>query len=68
MTTPKSLSPAAQKLRSAFWGHPGNWDASLGAVLRALAQNHGTPTPGGAVILNGDDVLAIATELEGSDG
>ena len=43
------------------------WDASLGAALRALAENHGTPTPGGAVILNGDEVLAIATELGGSN-
>lgn len=34
------------------------------AVIRALVENHGTPTSGGAVILNGDDVLAIATELE----
>jgi hypothetical protein len=35
---------------------------------RALVENHGTPTPGGAVILNGADVLAIATELEGHHG
>ena len=34
------------------------------AVLRALVESHGTLTRGGAVILNGDDVLAIATELE----
>ena len=68
MTTPKPLSPAAQKLRITFWGYSGNWEASLGAVLRALVENHGTPTSGGAVILNGDDVLAIATELEGVNG
>ena len=68
MTTPKSLSLAARAVKAAFWGHPGNWDASLGAALRALAESHGTPTSGGTVILNGDDVLAIATELEGSDG
>jgi hypothetical protein len=67
MTTPSPLSPAAQALRVAFWGHPGNLDASIGAALRALVENHGTPTRGGAVILNGDDVLAIATELEESN-
>lgn len=64
MTTPKPLSPAARAVKAAFWGYPGNWDALLGAALRALAENHGTPASGGAVILNGDDVLAIATELE----
>ena len=68
MTSPKQLSPAAQALKAAFWGYPGNWDASLGAALRALAENHGTSTRGGAVNLNGDDVLAIATELEGHYG
>ena len=68
MTTFKPLGPAAQAVKVAFWGHPGNWESSLGAALRTLAENHGTPTSGGAVILNGDDVLAIATELEGSDG
>ena len=68
MATPKPLSPAAQELRITFWDHPGDWVASLGAALRALVESHGTPTSGGTVILNGDDVLAIATELEGSDG
>ena len=67
MTTPKPLSPAAQALWAAF-RPTSHTRIALAAALRALAENHGTPTPGGAVILNGDDVLAIATELEGSNG
>ena len=62
-----TLNQQAVAVKVAFWGHPGNWDASLGAALRALVESHGTPTSGGAVFLNGDDVLAIATELEGSN-
>ena len=64
MSTPKPPSPAAQALRVAFWGHlwghPGNWDASLGAALRAaapmmqFAQDH-------------EKLLDIAAELEGSN-
>ena len=65
MTTPQPLSPAAQKLLDAFWVHNGGTKASLGAVLRALVENHGTPTPGGAVLLNESTISCIATELEG---
>ena len=71
----KPLSPAAQKLEdaviAAFWDQHRNFPTSpevvAAAVICALVENHGTPTPGGAVILNGADALAIATEPEGSD-
>jgi hypothetical protein len=74
MTTPKSLSPAAQKLKEAvilaFWDQtslPSSPEVVAAAVIRALVESHGTPTRGGAVVLSEDDVLAIATELEKSD-
>jgi len=76
MSTPKSLSPAAQAVRSAaeevFW----DWDNAqprdpqeiAAFLIRRLVILHGKPTPGGSVILSGDDLLAIATELEGHNG
>lgn len=76
MTTPKPLSPAAQKAKdaviAAFWDQHRNLSAGpevvAAAAIRALVESCGTLTRGGAVILNGDDVLAIATELERSNG
>ena len=76
MTSPKSLSPAAQKAKdaviAAFWDQhrdlPANPEVVAAAVIRALVESHGTPTRGGAVILNGNGRLAIATELEGRHG
>ena len=65
MSTPRPLSPAAQAVLDAFWVYDGGTTASLGAALRDLVTNHGTKTMGGSIILNGDAVLAIATELEG---
>jgi hypothetical protein len=76
MTTTKSLSPAAQAVKSAaevaFW----DWDNAqprdpqeiAAALIRRLVILHGKPTPGGSIILSGDDLLAIATELEGANG
>jgi hypothetical protein len=37
-------------------------------LIRRLVILQGQPTPGGSVILSGDDLLAIATELEGHHG
>ena len=43
-----------------------NWlDLCLAASLSALVSELGTRTKSGAIILNGDAVLAIAVELEG---
>jgi hypothetical protein len=76
MSTPKPLSPAAQAVKSAaeeaFW----DWDNAqpkdpqeiAAALIRRLVILQGKPTPGGSVILSGDDLLAIATELEGING
>jgi hypothetical protein len=73
MTTPKPLSSAAQAVKSAageaFW----DWDNAqprdpqevAAFLIRRLVILHGKPTPGGSVILSGDDLLTIATELEG---
>jgi hypothetical protein len=75
MTTPNSLSPAAQAVKfaagEAFW----DWDNAqpkdpqeiAAFLIRRLVILHGKPTPGGSVILSGDDLLAIATELEGAN-
>ena len=69
MTTPKPLSPAAQAVKDHFLANASiSLEHGIGAALRALVENHGTSTRGGAVILNGDDVLAIAAELEGHHG
>jgi hypothetical protein len=76
VSTPKLFSPAAQAVKSAaeeaFW----DWDNAqprdpqeiAAALIRRLVILHGKPTPGGSVILSGDDLLAIATELEGHHG
>jgi hypothetical protein len=77
MSTTKSLSSAAQAVKSAaeeaFW----DWDNAqprdpqeiAAALIRRLVILHGKPTlMGGSVILSGDDLLAIATELEGING
>jgi len=76
MTSPNPLSPTAQAVKSAageaFW----DWDNAqprdpqeiAAALIRRLVILHGKPTPGGSVILSGDDLLAIATELEGVNG
>jgi hypothetical protein len=76
MSTPKPLSSAAQAVKSAaeeaFW----DWDNAqprdpqkiAAALICHLVMVHGKPTPGGSVILGGDDLLAIATELEGHHG
>jgi hypothetical protein len=76
MTNPKPtpLSPAAQAVFSAWQeasdGHYSdsewipNVSGQLAAALRALVFELITRTRGGAIILNGDSVLSIATELE----
>ncbi len=72
MNNPNPLSSAAQAVLDAANGassySPDDClnDAPQVAVatLRALVANHGIPTKGGSIILNGDDVLDIATELE----
>jgi len=76
MNTPKPLSPAAQAVKSAaeeaFW----DWDNAqprdpqeiAAALIRSLVILQGQPTPGGSVILSGDDLLDLATELEGVNG
>ena len=69
MANPKPLSTAAQAVKDHFLANvPISLEHGIGATLRALVESHGTPTRGGAVIFSGDDVLAIATELEGSNG
>ena len=76
MITPNPLNSAAQAVKSAaeeaFW----DWDNAqprdpqkiAAALIRRLVILQGKPTPGGSVILSGDDLLAIATELEGING
>jgi len=76
MTTPKPLSPAAQAMKSAakepFWDwanmQPRDPQEIAAFLIRRLVILQGQPTPGGSVILSGDDLLAIATELEGHHG
>lgn len=60
-------SPAAQAVLDAFWKQPGDRSA-IAAALRALVTELGTRTRGGAIILSGDAVLDLATELEGTNG
>lgn len=61
----KPLSPAAQAVKDAIGEADAFWDEEVAAaILRALVSELGTRTSGGAIILNGDTVLAIATELE----
>ena len=76
MTTLKPLSPAAQAVKSAaeeaFWdwdnAQPSDPQEIAAFLIRRLVILQGQPTPGGSVILSGDDLLAIATELEGHHG
>ena len=66
MSTAKPLSPASQAVKDHFLANvPINLEHGIAAALRDLVTNHGTKTMGGSIILNGDAVLAIATELEG---
>jgi hypothetical protein len=59
MTTPKSLSPAAQAVLNAFDRCGDNWPQALAAALYAAAHH-----------LSHDrrQLTAIATELEGANG
>ena len=68
MTTPKPLTDAAQAVYEAAhkaWVTKDDPSPIAAATIRALVTNHGTKTMGGSIILNGDAVLDIATELEG---
>jgi hypothetical protein len=77
MTQSKPLSPSAQAVLDAVASSlPASWIGpeffryeapKVAAALQALVNNHGVKTKGGAVILNGDDILALAAELEGPD-
>ena len=67
MNDSKRRTDAAQAVYKAAhdaWVTKDDPEHIAAATLRALLENHGTITRGGAVVLNGDDVLAIATELE----
>jgi hypothetical protein len=67
MSTPKPRTDAAQKVYEAAheaWVTKDDPEHIAAATIRALVTNHGTKTMG-SIILNGDDLLAIATELEG---
>lgn len=73
-TTP--LSPAAQAVKTAaeeaFWvpasDQPQNPGLIAAALIRYLVMLHGVRTKGGNTILSEDKLLAIAAELEGSNG
>jgi hypothetical protein len=75
MTSP--LSPAAQAVKNAALAIYDDcnvrrlaWPLDMPVVvttLRALVLELGTRTRGGAIILNGDAVLAIAAELEANN-
>jgi hypothetical protein len=83
MTNPKPLSPAAQKLKeavvAAFWdqhrGLPASPEVVAAAVIRLLADQVAPmplptrwPTPmSGECMRIRAEMLAIATELEGSN-
>jgi hypothetical protein len=61
------LSPAAQAVMDAMhrsYDHEATRRFIAADVLHALVCQLGTRTRGGAIILNGDAVLTIATELE----
>jgi len=74
MTVSSSLSPAAEAVVSAIQDSSYDWsnmdqahpNVIAAAALRALVFELGTRTKGGAIILSGDTVLAIAAELEGA--
>ena len=69
MSAPRT--DAAQKIYEAAheaWVTKDDPEHIAAATIRALVINHGTPTPGGSVILNGNFLLAIATELEQQAG
>ena len=70
MTTPTPLSPAADAVGEAAHNAWVAADAPrpiAAAVLRTLVSALGTRTRGGAIILSGDAVLDLATELEAPD-
>ena len=71
MNTPKPRTDAAQAVYEAAheaWVTRDDPDLIAAATIRALVINHGTPAPGGSVILNGNFLITIATELEGHHG
>ena len=71
MSTPKGRTDAAQAVYQAAhnaWVTKDDPEHIAAATIRALVTNHGTKTMGGSIILNGDAVLEIATELEGING
>jgi hypothetical protein len=66
MSTPRPRTDAAQAVYEAAheaWVTKDDPERIAAATIRALVTNHGTKTMGG-IILNGDAVLDIATELE----
>ena len=70
MSAPKGRTDAAQAVYEAAhnaWATKDDPERIAAATIRALVTNHGTKTMGG-IILNGDALLAIATELEGANG
>jgi hypothetical protein len=71
MSTSKPRTAAAQAVYEAAheaWVTQDDPSSIAAATIRALVTNHGTKTMGGSIILNGDAVLAIATEMEGANG
>jgi len=71
MSTPNGRTDAAQAVYEAAheaWVTKDDPEHIAAATIRALVINHGTPTLGGSVILNGNFLLTIATELEGHNG
>ena len=71
MSTTKARTDAAQAVYEAAheaWVTKDDPEHIAAATIRALVTNHGTKTMGGSIILNGDAVLEIATELEGHHG
>jgi len=71
MSDTKPRTDAAKKIYEAAheaWVTKDGPEHIAAATIRALVTNYGTKTMGGSIILNGDAVLAIATELEGHHG
>lgn len=69
MPNPTPLNPAAQAVLDAIKAvSPAPADEIAAVALRAAVATGGLKTPGGGVILDGNFLLDIAAELEGSHG
>jgi hypothetical protein len=68
MTDPKTLSPAAQAVRDAFFDSSDDFTASIAAAIRAAADQvvpscSALPESGTKQLLIRQELLAIAAEL-----